>query len=59
MSEALIIVDFQRDFTPPHVTVTVDTSATRAVDARPGDGERALEQLRSLGALVGDLSRPA
>ena len=36
--------------------VTVDTSATRAVDASPGDGQRALAELEKLGATVGDLS---
>jgi nicotinamidase/pyrazinamidase len=36
--------------------VTVDRSATRAVDATPGDGERALAELRGLGAQVLDLS---
>jgi nicotinamidase/pyrazinamidase len=30
--------------------VTVDTTATRAVDVAPGDGERALEELRAAGA---------
>jgi nicotinamidase/pyrazinamidase len=30
--------------------VTVDMTATRAVDVAPGDGERALEELRAAGA---------
>jgi nicotinamidase/pyrazinamidase len=30
--------------------VTVDTTAARAVDVAPGDGERALEELRAAGA---------
>jgi nicotinamidase/pyrazinamidase len=53
------VLNTARDALREGLTVTVDTSATRAVDARPGDGERALEELRSLGAVVGDLSRPA
>jgi nicotinamidase-related amidase len=53
------VLNTARDALREGLTVTVDTSATRAVDARPGDGERALEELRSLGALVGDLSAPA
>ncbi len=52
------VLNTARDARREGLTVTVDTSATRAVDAQPGDGERALEELRSLGALVGDLSRP-
>jgi nicotinamidase/pyrazinamidase len=32
--------------------VTVDTSGTRAIDAEPGDGERALRELEELGATV-------
>jgi nicotinamidase/pyrazinamidase len=32
--------------------VTVDSSAVRAVDAQPGDGERALERLRGVGARI-------
>jgi nicotinamidase/pyrazinamidase len=32
--------------------VTVDASATRAVDASPGDGERALAELRERGATI-------
>lgn len=45
-----------RDALREGLVVTVDTSATRAVDVRPGDGERALDELRSLGAVVTDLS---
>ncbi len=32
--------------------VTVDTSGTRAIDAEPGDGERALRELEGLGATI-------
>jgi nicotinamidase/pyrazinamidase len=32
--------------------VTVDASATRAVEVHPGDGERALEELRAAGASI-------
>ena len=37
--------------------VTVDTSATRAVDATRGAGQQALAELKELGATVEDLSR--
>lgn len=53
------VLNTARDALREGLTVTVDTSATRAVDARPGDGERALGELRSLGAVVADLSRSA
>jgi len=53
------VLNTARDAIREGLSVTIDTSATRAVDAQPGDGERALEELRSLGALVGDLSRRA
>ena len=33
-------------------TVTVLTDAVRAVDVTPGDGERALEEMRSAGATL-------
>ena len=33
--------------------VTVDPAGVRAVDVRPGDGDRALEELREAGAQVG------
>lgn len=46
-----------RDALKEGLAVTVDSSATRAVDVQPGDGERALEELRSLGAFVADLGR--
>jgi nicotinamidase-related amidase len=32
--------------------VTVDSTATRAVEVQPGDGERALEELRAAGAAI-------
>ncbi|MGH2836004.1 MAG: nicotinamidase [Solirubrobacteraceae bacterium] len=50
------VLSTARDAVREGLTVTVDTSATRAVDVRPGDGERALDELRSLGAIVTDLS---
>ncbi len=34
------------------LSTEVPTSATRAVDLEPGDGERAIEELRAAGALV-------
>lgn len=34
-------------------TVTVDPSGTRAVDVEPGDGARALDELRAAGVTVG------
>lgn len=51
------VLNTARDALREGLIVTVDSSATRAVDLRPGDGERALAELRSLGALVADLSR--
>lgn len=50
------VLNTARDALREGLMVTVDTSATRAVDVQPGDGERALEELRSLGAQVADLS---
>lgn len=32
--------------------VTVDTAGTRAVDVQPGDGHRALEEIRAAGGIV-------
>jgi nicotinamidase/pyrazinamidase len=32
--------------------VTVDTAGTRPVDVQPGDGERALEEIRAAGGIV-------
>ena len=52
------VLNTARDALREGLIVTVDTSATRAVDREAGDGERALEELRSLGALVADLSQP-
>jgi nicotinamidase/pyrazinamidase len=44
-----------RDAVLAGLAVTVDTSAVRAVDVTPGDGDRALAQLAALGArLVGE-----
>jgi nicotinamidase/pyrazinamidase len=50
------VLNTARDALREGLVVTVDTSATRAVDVQPGDGGRALEELRSLGAVVADLS---
>ena len=41
-----------RDALKEAFTVTVDRSATCAVDAKPGDGERALAELEGLGAII-------
>jgi nicotinamidase/pyrazinamidase len=53
------VLNTARDALQEGLRVTVDTSAVRPVDVQPGDGERALEQLRSLGAIVADLSAQA
>ena len=54
------VLNTARDALKEGFTVTVDRSATRAVDAQPGDGDRALEELEGLGAEIADLSkRPA
>ncbi|WP_259316085.1 isochorismatase family protein [Capillimicrobium parvum] len=45
-----------RDAIGAGFAVTVDTSAVRPVDVRPGDGERALAELGALGARIVDLS---
>lgn len=45
-----------RDALREGFAVRVDTSATRSVDVTDGDGERALAELRGLGAEVRDLS---
>jgi nicotinamidase/pyrazinamidase len=50
------VLNTARDALREGFAVTVDTSATRAVDATPGDGDRALAELRGLGANVTDLS---
>ena len=50
------VLNTARDALREGFTVTVDTSATRAVNATPGDGDRALAELRGLGAYVADLS---
>jgi nicotinamidase/pyrazinamidase len=46
------VLNTARDALEAGLAVTVDRSATRAVDATPGDGERALAELESLGARV-------
>lgn len=51
------VLNTARDALRAGLRVTVDSSATRAVDVAPGDGERALDELRSLGAEVMDLSQ--
>lgn len=48
------VLNTARDALARGLTVTLDSSAVRAVDAQPGDGERALTQLRELGARVVD-----
>lgn len=50
------VLNTARDALREGFSVTVDTSATRAVEAIPGDGERSLARLRGLGADVTDLS---
>lgn len=50
------VLNTARDAIRQRFAVTVDTSATRAVDAAPGDGRRALTELEQLGATVDDLS---
>ena len=44
------VLNTARDALARGLAVTVDGSAVRAVDATPGDGERALDELRELGA---------
>ena len=46
------VLNTARDALKEGLLVSVDSSAVRAVDLEPGDGERALDELRSLGALV-------
>ncbi len=46
------VLNSARDALREGFTVAVDSCAVRAVDAQPGDGERALEELRGLGAIV-------
>ena len=46
------VLNTARDALKEAFTVTVDSSATRAVDADPGDGDRALAELEGLGAIV-------
>jgi nicotinamidase/pyrazinamidase len=46
------VLNTARDALGAGFAVTVDRSATRAVDASPGDGERALAELERLGANV-------
>jgi nicotinamidase/pyrazinamidase len=53
------VLNTARDALSEGFAVTIDTSATRAVEATPGDGQRALDELRGLGANVTDLSAQA
>ena len=46
------VLNTARDALKETFTVTVDSSATRAVDANPGDGQRALAELEGLGAII-------
>jgi nicotinamidase/pyrazinamidase len=46
------VLNTARDALKEAFTVTVDRSATRAVDANPGDGDRALAELEGLGAII-------
>jgi nicotinamidase/pyrazinamidase len=46
------VLNTARDALREGLAVTVDPSATRAVDATPGDGQRALAELRGLGVSV-------
>ena len=46
------VLNTARDALREGFVVAVDSSAVRAVDAEAGDGERALEALRKLGAIV-------
>jgi nicotinamidase-related amidase len=50
------VLNTARDALREGLRVTVDTSATRPVDVEPGDGERALHELGTLGARVTDLT---
>jgi nicotinamidase/pyrazinamidase len=46
------VLNTARDALKEGFQVTVDSSAVRAVDVSPGDGDRALDELRGLGAAV-------
>ena len=46
------VLNSARDALREGFTVAIDRSAVAAVEARPGDGERALEELSGLGAIV-------
>jgi hypothetical protein len=48
--DALIVVDVQRDFLPDGSLGVPDGDAVRAVNVDPGDGDRALAEMRRLGA---------
>lgn len=51
------VLSTARDALSEGFAVTVDASAVRAVDAAPGDGDRALAELARLGADVADAPR--
>jgi nicotinamidase/pyrazinamidase len=46
------VVETVSDARGRHLEVDVITSAIRAVDRTPGDGERALQRMRDLGAVL-------
>jgi nicotinamidase/pyrazinamidase len=46
------VLNTARDALAEGFVVAIDRTAVRAVDATPGDGDRALAQLRRLGAVV-------
>jgi nicotinamidase/pyrazinamidase len=50
------VLNTARDALKQGFAVTVERSATRAVDVTPGDGQRALAELEALGATVTDLA---
>jgi nicotinamidase/pyrazinamidase len=63
--DALLVIDVQNDFCPGGALavtvakragfdVVVHRNATRAVDVEPGDGDRAVEELRAAGVQVVD-----
>jgi nicotinamidase/pyrazinamidase len=51
------VLNTARDALKEGFAVTVDPTAVAAVDVEPGDGERALDELRGLGAAVSELAR--
>jgi nicotinamidase/pyrazinamidase len=51
------VLNTARDALKEGFVVTVDPTAVAAVDVEPGDGDRALDELRGLGAVVSELAR--